>query len=519
MAKRIKVAEANPLFTNVDPSAIGLTDRRPPQNTLPISKFGLVTIGEEYLAVVSIPHNQILYVKYRSHGISTDARKILPKLSIVLGNNAAAADILTFNHHLRHPEDTARLVQFLLEQKPDYSLDGICDIISSLSSYRPAHTNEVDERERQLNKAEYWKLISLIQVQPQFDAARDSVRLSSPTVHDLDDKKLEYVLPPQAPQTAVMDPVWANGDMPSQMVYHQLSKHVDWKRRTHWRTLSAQASRKIRMYKKRLPLALVTEENISLLERILGNTEVIVIEVQDIAAVDPGKWAVQKNAWRILMLPQLMNAFCQVGVLILTGAIAGDMQFYEFLSTLLAHAECKLKAIRFEGYIALATLREDAFQTGNLDKVQSYETMLTDAIAANRSVLEFDLDGPYRSRGSIMKTWLDGLARRTNIEIFKYDGIIDDFNVNFKMHTPVQAIIAVLTSNLASLQLIDLRLGFKKRSLLRAFYDKFMQDPKNSEKEFTIEYYDDAFSDDENAGSSNDSSSSSSSSSESDDMI
>jgi hypothetical protein len=189
---------------------------------------------------------------------------------------------------------------------------------------------------------------------------------------------------------------------------------------------------------------------------------------------DAQRWEKQQLMWPKLNSPEIVEAFSQLKTLYLSGYFAADGNMYMFLSNVLRHPSCKIRAIHHV-HINWAPCVQ-------VDLVEHVETLLSSAIEANASVKEFYIAGPYMAHGlagSIAKPWFDGIGRRKDIEVFKYwiTGTTADHCRRARI--PSNALLNIMRNNASTLRKLDL-LVTKDEEVEACFREQFV--PKTKEE-------------------------------------
>jgi hypothetical protein len=238
-----------------------------------------------------------------------------------------------------------------------------------------------------------------------------------------------------------------------------------------------------------MPFHLFRSRDVVDLRRIISNADMVSLTFVS-PYEDSGRnlWTQQQMAWPIIMLPEMIACFAALGGLKLNKYGAADKHLYDFLYTVLLHPQCKIQRICFGPCFGWATLADSSAH----DSAPELEWKLTQAIALNKSVTEYDLNGPYvNGLCSVVKPWLDGLACRTDLRLFRYSAWFDDCEAYNECHdlltlrTPTSAVLRILKKNIRTLRIIDLYVF--QDDAMDAFYKRMKEDTRNAFLNFLLD--------------------------------
>jgi hypothetical protein len=502
-------------WIQLDPDAVGLGSRRQPRNTLPIRSYGLVFLASlevavelGRLALVSIPHNQILY--FNHWWVEESAG---PNLANITG--MINAETFRFPYELRDHDticNLAMLIQVILESnKKRFVLDedgrggsmvpltlkDIRDLIvqtfarstefmqqMTIASQQEESSLYKDEIRRG-NKAEVKRLMRIIgQLQPQFNLQRDTIILD-PRPLGRNRRAYDTVMPAPMFETLSRNlkaTLWWK--LPKDILYNHIAKHLSTSQRKNLRLMSVDAATHIRHFSRSMYFEVFTAQNHERMVKTVLNSDVIKLNITDFDGLED--WDAQQAAMPELLSPDMTEAFAKLHTLELSGEICADPEFYKFLSGVLLEKNCRLQCIRFKRCGWQGMYHIDTAECIRINQV------LCDAIAGNTTVKEFDLTGPYlhsfddhTKNIPLLKTWLEGIARRKDIEVFRYDSEFDNWrDAAADMRTPTEMVLPVLINNAESLR--EIRLTVRRNPKMDRFYEIFTDTPKNKSKTFSL---------------------------------
>jgi hypothetical protein len=435
----------SPLLRMANPES--LTHRLPHQNTLPIQRYGLITIQSSsessvgHVAIVSIPHNQILYSYGGGVGLTG------PALPCIMGRDTSEV-LYHLGRNLKNEYNAFRLMQrLLLESNDSVSLRQMREFIVSLEPNPYSPTYQQDEKVRKANKHEFKRLLNLVDQQPTFDPQRDSVTVKitgGPTYY----RSAEWVVtlvPSNSPQTT---DIIADANLPvlPTDVHQQISRHLaDNENMSSYRLVCKSMAHRKKISRKWLRFHTFSTVPVDKLVYIISRTASVKLNLAEryfflVAGDEDTKieWDEQQMAWPILLSDEIVGAFATLTELVLEGHVSSDEQLFHFVSKVLRHPACKIRRIDVNCFLDQSV-------------VVNPDATFVDALAKNRTVKEFILNGIYTDGRSLLKTWMDGIAQRDDLELFHNSTAL--YKQSYQ--TPSKVLINILQKNWETLKDIE----------------------------------------------------------------
>jgi hypothetical protein len=473
------------------PDGIDLTRRTSENPTFPIVRYGFVCQGyprfhlsEESIAMVSIPHNQILFLPNGFRSMNN----LMPK---IMGNNHAQTAAMDYHlKHYAHKYPLIRLMRVLLENYPDdqVSMLELWNFIRKLDIRITG--DESADKIRRANKRELKRMLKLVDQQPEFGIP-DVLMLTDSGHYPPEDWTIQ-------PQTNPLLPRHLPFDLPTD-VLGEISRHtaVDRVSQNSLRMSCKRAWQSKKMRPKRLRFHAVNTMSAEELALVISHTESIRLELamplplsHNEYSWDDGSvayredavdaWAEQQAAWPTLLSEPIISAFAQLEGLFLYGDIAADGHLHHFVARILTHPECNIKIMIVSSPVTYAFDRahgpgfgKTLWHIGKEDaEAHTYNQVLANAVANNRSVTDWELIGaysaytgrssewPYTRQGhdnmAILKPWLDGLQHRSNLVSFKYNGDLHDHRDEY-YRAPSNVLLNIVTNSAETLRYIGIR--------------------------------------------------------------